>query len=149
MKNSIYDTLIFENQEIRFQKIAVFELINLHFGITDSAWILIDQGTIYILPYSENNFIGFYKILELNFEDFLNSFLVDQKEIIRYFPLDKITMSVFQSESNYWLGLCLNLLKALDYGQESIVYNNQNRNTTWISQENIHKIKSLAKKPSH
>ena len=137
-----------EQRDGNFVKVADFNSINYIYGITNDGWLIIDNNDEYIVDFKSKSFLPFLKILEINFEEFRSSF---EKSFIKYFenndlleqifPLKKITMMVFESKSNYWSELCLNLLLKLNYEEdELLVYLKDLKKESWLNQRVKHKL---------
>ncbi|WP_264559114.1 hypothetical protein [Flavobacterium sp. N2270] len=139
------DFITIDNNTIEYVEIANFDRINIILGITkDYFLILSKKHDVTLIEKKTKNFLPLLKVLELDFEEFKSSFVFNDIEIADVFPIDKITIMVFGSESNYWAEKCIFFIKELKFmNKELFLLFKTHKNDKWLSQKARQQLFSL------
>lgn len=136
------DFLINNNLKIEYVKIAEFKKISITLGITLEYLIVLDeQKNVFFIGQDSQNFLPLFKIFELDFEEFKSSFIFKDVEISKLFPINKITIAVFDSESSYWVEKWLYFLENIGFKNDELLsFLKEHKNDKWLGQKNKQKI---------
>lgn len=143
-----------QGNNIKYFQIAYFSDIEFVYGITELGWLIKKNNNQYLVRNQENNYIPFFKLLELPNKDVIDQiksnieFILDENySIFDYFPIVQITKTAINMESLYWANLCLDLLLDNElYNSDFLGYIRNKKEDKWISQSLRHKLlKYIAK----
>jgi hypothetical protein len=147
-----YNSSIIEisNEKYDYFHIAHFKDLQFSYGLSKEGWIVEEDGKFTLIRCTDTNYISFFKLLEITFDDFVNEIetTIVNNKLIEYqwvdlFPINGVIKTCLNSESTYWseLGLKLLLLSRF-HSTELSIFLSEKLNKKWLTQKLRHQIKN-------